>query len=181
MVLTHFKLTLTASLFHCFFQLKMFNPSVLYFMARQEVQFLMGCLTSYGLKRTIFFIHPSFPFDYPIEWLYVLPLRPSLGLYREWEDYKLAISLLDSQIFHLGWLIHEKILARVGLSLSPPYPTISLGRFRYSTHIGLTLYNVLTWRIYRVCHYIRHYARAFLKVEIEESVVNIAANLPKET
>lgn len=50
-----------ASLFYCFFQLKMSNPGVLYFMAWQEIQFLMSCPIAHkGWKELFFFIYSFF-------------------------------------------------------------------------------------------------------------------------
>lgn len=105
----------------------------------------MGCPSSHkGLKELFFFMNPSFPFTYPTEWLYVLPPLPLLECYRESEDYKLVISLLNGQVFHLGRLLYEKTLARVGLSPSPLNPTISLGRFHHYYVTPLTRDHILT-------------------------------------
>lgn len=136
----------------------MTEPNVFYFVAQQEVQFLTRCPSSHKWwKELFFFVHPSFPFDFPTEWLYALPPLSSLNHHREREDYKSIISLLGGQVCHLGWLLHKKTLARTCFSLSPPNPFVSLGRFHYPFLISLSLDHILTWNVCRVYHYVFHH------------------------
>lgn len=90
MVLTNFKVPPITSLFHYFFQLKIVKPSVFYFMAWQEVQFLTGFPSSHkGKKELLFFVCPPTSFDFSTEWIYALPTRPPSGpLLREGELQK---------------------------------------------------------------------------------------------
>lgn len=83
----------------------------------------------------------------------------------EREDYKSVISLLGSQVFHLGQLIHEKTLAQAGLSPTPPNPTISLNRLHHSAYIHKTSYNVLILGFYRIYGHVNHNARASPEME----------------
>lgn len=60
-------------------------------------------------------------------------------------------------MFHLSQLLHEKTLAQVGLSSSPPDQTIMLSRFHHPFLTDLALEYILTWRVYRIFYNVFHY------------------------
>lgn len=82
-----------------------------------------------GRKESFLFIRPTpFPFNFLTEWIHSLLARPPLTRYKEREDYKSVMWILEGQVFDLGCLIREAALSRMGLSLAPPNPNTTLGR-----------------------------------------------------